>query len=72
MSARVSRAVRLAGRVEVEGLAEVFNLTNRANALTRNTNFGSGAYQANPSPAFGQVTAVGDPRSLQFGLRVRF
>ena len=72
VSARVSRAVRLAGRVEVEGLAEVFNLTNRANPITRNTNFGSGAYPASPAATFGQVTAVAEPRSLQLGLRVRF
>jgi hypothetical protein len=71
-SARLSRAFRLAGRVELEALAEVFNLTNRRNDLARNTTFGTGAYPANPSPTFGQVTAVGEPRSLQFGLRVRF
>ena len=29
MSLRVSRAFRIAGRLRVEGLAEVFNLTNR-------------------------------------------
>jgi hypothetical protein len=72
ISARVSRAVRLAGRVEMEALAEAFNLTDRANAVTRNTNFGSGAYPTNPAPNFGQVTAVGEPRALQLGLRVRF
>ena len=58
--------------LELEALAEGFNLTNRLNALTRNTNFGSGAYPTNPSPTFGQITAVGEPRSFQFGLRVRF
>jgi hypothetical protein len=58
--------------VELEALAEGFNLTNRRNVVTRNANFGAGAYPTSPSPAFGQVTAVGDPRSFQFGLRVRF
>jgi len=53
-------------------LAEAFNLTNRANVVTRNANFGAGAYPDNPSPTFGQITAVGEPRSAQFGLRVRF
>jgi len=72
MSLRVSRAFRIAGRVSVEGLAEVFNLTNRTNNLTRNTNFGSGVYPTNPSPTFGQITAVGDPRTWQFALRMRF
>ena len=55
-----------------KALAEVFNLTNRRNDLTRNTNFGPGAYPTNPSPTFGQITAVGEPRSFQFGARVRF
>ena len=72
VNARVSRAFRLAGRVELEALAEGFNLTNRPNALTRNTNFGPGPYPSSPSATFGQVTAVGEPRSFQFGLRVRF
>jgi hypothetical protein len=69
---RVSRAFRLAGRVELEGVAEGFNLTNHQNVLTRNTNFGPGAYPTNPSPTFGQITAVGEPRTFQFGLRARF
>ncbi len=72
MSLRVSRAFRIAGRVRLEGLAEVFNLTNRTNNLTRNTNFGSGVYPTNPSPNFGQITAVADPRTWQFALRARF
>jgi hypothetical protein len=58
--------------VELEALAEAFNLTNRRNDLTRNTSFGSGAYPANPSTTFGQITALGEPRSFQFGARVRF
>lgn len=72
LSARLSRAFRLTGRVEVEGLVEAFNLTNHRNVVTRNTNFGSGAYPTSPSPTFGQITAVGEPRSVQFGARVRF
>jgi hypothetical protein len=72
LNARVSRSFRLTGRVALEALVEGFNLTNRRNTLTRNTNFGSGAYPDNPLPTFGQITAVGEPRSFQFGLRVRF
>jgi hypothetical protein len=71
LSARVSRAFR-AGPLEIEALVEGFNLTNRRNVLTRNANFGSGAYPQNPSPTFGQLTALHEPRSLQFGLRARF
>jgi hypothetical protein len=72
MSLRVSRSFRIAGNLRAEGLVEAFNLTNRANALTRNTNFGAGTYPANPSSTFGQVTAVGDPRTLQLAVRVSF
>jgi outer membrane receptor protein involved in Fe transport len=72
LGARVSRTFRVSGRLQIEGLAEGFNLTNHVNVVTRNTNFGAGTYPTNPAPNFGQVTAVGDPRSFQFGARLRF
>ena len=73
VSARVSRVVPRSARPRrLEALAEGFNLTNRRNAVTRNTNFGAGAYPTNPSPTFNQITAIGEPRSFQFGGRVRF
>ena len=45
---------------------------NHVNNLTRQGNFGTGAYPTNPSPTFNQITAVGDPRTLQFGVRLGF
>jgi hypothetical protein len=72
MSLRASRVFRIGGNLRAEGLVEAFNLTNRRNDLTRNTNFGPGTYPTNPSSTFGQITAVGDPRTLQFALRLRF
>ncbi len=72
LALRVSRSFRLGGRTSIEAMAEVFNLTNAVNEVTRNTNFGTGVYPTNPSPTFNQVTAVGDARSWQFGLRLRF
>jgi hypothetical protein len=72
INGRVSRTFRVARRVRLEGLVEAFDLTNRRNALTRNTNFGSGAYPTNPAPGFGDVTAVGEPRTVQLGLRLGF
>jgi len=66
------RRVFPVGRTRLEALAEVFNLTNRENVVALNGNFGSGAYPTSPSPSFGQITAVGDPRALQLGLRVSF
>ena len=72
INVRLARSFRALRRLDVEGLVEGFNITNRRNDLARNTVFGPGAYPSNPSPAFGQVTAVGEPRSFQFGLRVGF
>ena len=72
LNARLSRALRISNGVKLEGLVEAFNLTNRTNSVTRNANFGSGAYPSNPMSTFNQTTAVGDPRTLQFGVRVTF
>jgi hypothetical protein len=59
-------------RASLQGFVEVFNLTNHRNVVTRNGNFGSGAFPTSPSPAFGQITAVGDPRTMQIGIRAQF
>lgn len=72
LGVRMSRSLPLGGVSRLELLAEVFNLTNHVNVVARNGNFGAGAYPASPSASFGQVTAVGDPRSWQLGARVRF
>jgi hypothetical protein len=72
LSARLSRSFQIGERWRLEAMAEAFNAPNHRNNLTRNANFGAGAYPTNPSPMFGQVTAVNDPRSLQLALRVRF
>jgi hypothetical protein len=72
MSLRLSRAFAIGESMKVEALVEVFNLTNRENIVTINGNFGAGAYPTSPSVTYGQITAVGDPRSAQFGLRFTF
>jgi hypothetical protein len=72
LSLRVSRSFRLGGGTRVEGLVEAFNLTDRVNPITRNNTFGPGSYPSNPLPSFNTVTAVGDPRSIQFGVRLTF
>jgi hypothetical protein len=69
---RLSRTFALGGPVKLEALAEVFNLTNRENVVAMNGNFGSGAYPTHPSATFGQITAVGEPRSVQLALRLSF
>ena len=72
LNMRVSRVFPIGEHRAIEALIEVFNLTNHQNVLTRNTNFGTGAYPANPSITFGQVTALGEPRAFQLGARYRF
>jgi hypothetical protein len=72
LNVRLSRVFDLPGAASLEASAEAFNLTNAVNETARNGNFGSGAYPTAPSATFNQVTAVGDPRSWQFALRVRF
>jgi hypothetical protein len=76
VSLRVSRTFDVAhahGRpVRIEALAEAFNLMNTRNDIARVTVFGSGAYPTNPALNYGNITVVGDPRSLQFGLRISY
>jgi hypothetical protein len=72
LNLRISRGVRLSQGVKLEGLLEAFNVTNRVNPLTRNTNFGGGSYPNNPASTFNQITAVGDPRMFQLGARLTF
>jgi len=72
LNLRLGRTFALRGPVKLEALAEVFNLTNRENVVAMNGNFGPGAYPTNPSSTFGQITAVGEPRSVQFALRLSF
>jgi hypothetical protein len=72
LNLRLSRDIHITERVRMEALAEMFNLTNRANGVTLNGTFGTGAYPANPLPSFRQTTGVGEPRSSQFGLRLSF
>ena len=72
LNLRLSRTFRFSERVRPGGARRSFNLTNHMNVVTMNGNFGSGAYPTNPSPTFGQVTGVSEPRTLQFGVRCRF
>jgi hypothetical protein len=66
---RVSRRFRLTEHVDVQLLAEGFNVLNRANFGVPNNTFGPGV---DPLPTFGQPTAAFDPRQFQFGMKVSF
>ena len=69
---RITRAFPIGSRARLELLAEAFNLLNRRNDVARVAVFGTGAYPTNPAANFGQVTVVGEPRTVQLGVRVRF
>jgi len=45
---------------------------NHVNVVTLNGVFGAGAYPTSPSPTFRQITAVNDPRTGQFAVRLSF
>ena len=66
---RLSRKFRLTERVDLQLLAEGFNVLNRANFGVPNNTFGSGVQ---PLPSFGQPTAAFDPRQFQFGMKLSF
>ena len=72
LNLRVSRAFRIRGEVRAEGMVEAFNVTDRVNNVTRNSTFGAGAYPTEPVANFNTITAVSDPRTLQFGVRLTF
>lgn len=72
LTGRLSRSFQLTERLKLQAIAEGFNLTNHINGVTLNGVFGIGAYPANPSPTYKQITAVGDPRAFQFALRLAF
>ncbi len=72
LGARLSRTFQISERLRLEAMVEGFNLTNHLNGVTLNGVFGTGAYPTNPSPTFGQITAVNDSRALQLALRLSF
>jgi len=69
---RLSRTFALGERARLQVLAEMFNALNHVNVVTLNGVFGTGAYPTTPSATFRQITAVNDPRSGQFAVRLSF
>ena len=59
----------VAGGAGIEVSLDAFNLLNRTNLLIPNNTFGTGT---TPLPTFGMPTTAGDPRQVQFGLRLSF
>ena len=72
LNVRLSRTFALSERLRLQALAEMFNTLNHVNVATLNGVFGAGVYPAAPSATFKQITAVNDPRTAQFALRLSF
>jgi hypothetical protein len=72
LNARLSRTFASGERLRLQAIAEAFNALNHRNNLIPNGVFGPGTYPNAALPTFGQPTAVGDPRTLQFALRLTF
>jgi hypothetical protein len=72
VNVRASRTFMLREQFRLQAIAEAFNALNHRNNLTQNGVFGPGAYPSSPLATFRQVTAVQDPRVLQFALRLSF
>ena len=66
---RLSRKFRFTDRLQLEAIAEGFNVLNRSNFQIPNNTFGTGQ---TPLTTFGRPTAASDPRQIQFGLRLSF
>jgi hypothetical protein len=64
LDVRLSRAFAVTERIKLEGTADAFNVMNHANFMVPNNVIGRAT--------FGQPTLAGDPRQMQFGLRVNF
>jgi hypothetical protein len=72
MNLRLSRTFAIRERLRLQALAESFNLLNHVNVVSVNGVFGGGTYPTNPLQTFRQITAVNDPRTMQFALRLSF
>jgi hypothetical protein len=66
---RLSRTLSFSSTNRLDLILEGFNLFNRANVVNVNNTIGN---SATPSATFRQVTAVGDMRQLQLGVRWSF
>jgi hypothetical protein len=72
LNLRLTRTFPVGERLRINAIAESFNALNHRNDMIPNTTFGSGIYPTTARLTFGKPTAVGDPRTLQFALRMIF
>ncbi len=67
---RLSKIIRFGRDLELEIIAEAFNLTNEDNMYTDETQLVNRYGEIDED--FGKLTQAGDPRSYQLGLKFRF
>ena len=73
LNARISRSFHLGDRWQLEVLAEGFNLTESRQRRDAQHQFRRRRVSdESRTPTYNQITAVGEPRSFQFGARIRF
>lgn len=72
VNARLSKRFRIRNGASIEGIVEAFNLFDRANFLTIENTFGTGAFPTSPSATYGQYTTARDPRQVQLAARLIF
>lgn len=72
INARLGRTFPLTERVQLEAMAQAYNVLNHRNDMIPNGTWGTGVFPSAPNPSFGQATAVGDPRNVEIAARVRF
>ncbi len=81
LNLRATYKLPLSGRMGLDLIAEVFNVTNRTNydvnsilngEFLSGPTFANPALVANPNPRFGEYTSALPSREAQFGLRFRF
>jgi hypothetical protein len=68
----LSRVFHFTERVRLEARAEAFNIINHTNFTAYANNAYGGLTATLSSGTFGQITSAGDPRILQFALKMHF
>jgi hypothetical protein len=66
---RMAKRVQLGDRISIQFMGEAFNLQNRVNYNTVNTNWGTAL---TPAASFGQFNSANDPRQIQLGIRILY
>jgi hypothetical protein len=72
LDVRVTKRLKVGARSTFILTLDMLNVLNLTNFTDVNRVFGTGAYPAEPLPAFGQFIQAGPPRQLQIGARISY